>query len=82
MCVVPFVFVWKGPRLRELSGFCRALREGRERAAQQSEEEGARAGTMEMGMGVIEGILAGDGGSVSGGSGGGSKEVGNGGGGV
>lgn len=39
MCVIPFVFIWKGERLRELSGFCRALREARERVAREKERD-------------------------------------------
>lgn len=44
MCIIPFVFIWKGERLRELSGFCRALREARERVAREKEREVAGAG--------------------------------------
>lgn len=41
MCAIPFVFIWKGERLRELSGFCRALREARERVAREKERDAA-----------------------------------------
>ena len=39
MCVIPFIFVWKGPSLRESSPFCIALRERREEMQRKAEEQ-------------------------------------------
>ena len=39
MCVIPFVFVWKGPVLRERSPFCIALRERRAEMQRKAEEQ-------------------------------------------
>lgn len=38
MCAIPFVFIWKGERLREASGFCRLLKMARA----EREEQGRR----------------------------------------
>lgn len=42
MCVIPFVFIWKGPSLRARSRFCVALRERREEMHRKAEEERQR----------------------------------------
>uniref|UniRef100_A0A0B7KHD1 Major facilitator superfamily (MFS) profile domain-containing protein n=1 Tax=Bionectria ochroleuca TaxID=29856 RepID=A0A0B7KHD1_BIOOC len=42
MCVIPFVFIWKGPVIREKSKFCIALRERREEIHRRAERERER----------------------------------------
>lgn len=42
MCIIPFVFMWKGPSIRARSKFCIALRERREEIARKTEEERLR----------------------------------------
>ncbi|CAN8104551.1 unnamed protein product [Discula destructiva] len=39
MCVIPFVFIWKGEKLREASGFCRMLRAAREATEKEASRE-------------------------------------------
>jgi MFS family permease len=39
MCVIPFIFFWKGPRIRAKSKFCQALRVRREEMARKAEEQ-------------------------------------------
>ncbi|RYO95792.1 hypothetical protein DL765_011754 [Monosporascus sp. GIB2] len=46
MCVIPFIFFWKGERLRAGSKFCMALREKKlemERNEEEEQEKGDRA---------------------------------------
>jgi hypothetical protein len=43
MCVIPFVFIWKGPSIRARSKFCIALSERRDELARKVEEERQRA---------------------------------------
>ncbi|KJZ80216.1 hypothetical protein HIM_00066 [Hirsutella minnesotensis 3608] len=38
MCVIPFVFIWKGPSIRSRSRFCIALRERKEEMQRKAEE--------------------------------------------
>ncbi|TDZ67340.1 Citrinin biosynthesis cluster MFS transporter mrr1 [Colletotrichum trifolii] len=42
MCVIPFVFIWKGEKIREGSRFCAALRERKEELERKVEEGRAR----------------------------------------
>ncbi|VUC22781.1 unnamed protein product [Clonostachys rosea] len=42
MCIIPFVFIWKGPVIRENSKFCIALRERREEIHRRAERERER----------------------------------------
>ncbi|OAQ80291.1 bicyclomycin resistance protein [Purpureocillium lilacinum] len=42
MCVIPFVFIWKGPKIRSKSRFCIALRERKEEMLRKAEEERQR----------------------------------------
>ena len=42
MCLIPFIFLWKGPDIRAKSKFCIALRERREEIARRVEEERLR----------------------------------------
>ncbi|KAK5991424.1 putative MFS-type transporter [Cladobotryum mycophilum] len=39
MCIIPFIFIWKGPNSRARSPFCMILRERREELLQEAEEE-------------------------------------------
>ncbi|KAF4126391.1 Fungal trichothecene efflux pump (TRI12) [Geosmithia morbida] len=39
MCVIPIIFIWKGPSIRARSKFCIALTEKREHVARKLEEE-------------------------------------------
>ncbi|KAK3196562.1 hypothetical protein K4F52_000444 [Lecanicillium sp. MT-2017a] len=43
MCVIPFVFIWKGPSIRNRSRFCIALRERKEEMLRKEEENRQRA---------------------------------------
>ncbi|RFU30930.1 hypothetical protein B7463_g5429, partial [Scytalidium lignicola] len=42
MCVIPFIFIWKGPTIRSRSRFCIALRERKEEMQRRLEEERQR----------------------------------------
>lgn len=42
MCIIPFIFIWKGPSIRRRSRFCIALRERKEEMLRKAEEERAR----------------------------------------
>ncbi|QUC17031.1 uncharacterized protein UV8b_01272 [Ustilaginoidea virens] len=42
MCVIPFLFIWKGPGIRERSSFCIALKEQKEKT-QQTRQDARRA---------------------------------------
>ena len=42
MCIIPFIFIWKGPSIRARSKFCIALRERREEMARKAEEDRLR----------------------------------------
>ncbi|CEI70112.1 unnamed protein product [Fusarium venenatum] len=42
MCFIPFVFIWKGPRIRARSKFCIALRERKVEMQRKEEEAKAR----------------------------------------
>ncbi|KAJ4155003.1 hypothetical protein LMH87_000269 [Akanthomyces muscarius] len=42
MCIIPFVFIWKGEAIRARSKFCVALRERREKLARRAEERRLR----------------------------------------
>lgn len=53
MCIVPFVFIWKGERLREASGFCRSLKAAKMEAARWEVEMG------KTGAGGGRGVVAG-----------------------
>lgn len=44
MCVIPFVFIWKGSVIRRRSRFCLALRERKEELYRIAQEERAREG--------------------------------------
>lgn len=48
MCIIPFVFIWKGPSIRSRSPFCIALRERKEEMMRKSEEEEARRERAEL----------------------------------
>lgn len=39
MCVIPFIFIWKGPSIRARSKFCIALQERREELQRKTQEE-------------------------------------------
>ena len=39
MCVIPFVFLWQGDRIRANSGFCIALRQRKEEMARKIDEQ-------------------------------------------
>ena len=43
MCVIPFVFIWKGPTIRAGSKFCLELKKQKEELAHKSEKESQRA---------------------------------------
>lgn len=43
MCFIPFVFIWKGPSIRNRSRFCIALRERKEEMLRKQEEDKRRA---------------------------------------
>ena len=42
MCLIPFIFIWKGPSIRARSKFCLALKERKEAMMRKEEEERAR----------------------------------------
>jgi MFS family permease len=42
MCVIPFLFIWKGPVIRSKSRFCIALRERKEEMMRKEEEQRRR----------------------------------------
>lgn len=42
MCVIPFIFIWKGPDIRRRSPFCIALRERKEEMQRRADQERAR----------------------------------------
>lgn len=42
MCIIPFIFIWKGPSIRRRSRFCIALRERKEEMLRKAEEDRAR----------------------------------------
>ncbi|CAM1509146.1 Fc.00g028850.m01.CDS01 [Cosmosporella sp. VM-42] len=42
MCIVPFIFIWKGPSIRKRSPFCIALQERKRAMQRRAEEEKAR----------------------------------------
>lgn len=42
MCVIPFVFIWKGPDIRARSRFCIALKERKEEMLRRAEEDKQR----------------------------------------
>lgn len=42
MCVIPFIFIWKGPAMRSRSLFCIALRERREELQRKADEDRLR----------------------------------------
>ncbi|ROV97434.1 hypothetical protein VMCG_06853 [Cytospora schulzeri] len=44
MCAIPFIFIWKGEKLRAGSRFCTAIREGKEEMARRAEAQRLRAG--------------------------------------
>ncbi|POR31741.1 Polyamine transporter 3 [Tolypocladium paradoxum] len=39
MCVIPFIFIWKGPSIRSRSRFCIALMERKEKMQRRAEED-------------------------------------------
>lgn len=43
MCIIPFIFIWKGPSIRKKSPFCIALQERKEQLARRAQEQKARA---------------------------------------
>lgn len=43
MCFIPFIFIWKGPSIRQRSPFCIALKERKEEMLRRAEEEKQRA---------------------------------------
>lgn len=43
MCVIPFIFIWKGPSIRKKSPFCIALLERKEQIARRAQEQKERA---------------------------------------
>ncbi|KUI53330.1 Polyamine transporter 2 [Cytospora mali] len=59
MCAIPFVFIWKGERIRAGSKFCIALQERKEEMARRTEEQRRKA---EKAEGDGGGVLAGEGG--------------------
>lgn len=44
MCVIPFVFIWKGETLRAGSRFCNVLRERKEEMIRRGEQQVQKAG--------------------------------------
>ncbi|KAJ2968839.1 hypothetical protein NQ176_g8984 [Zarea fungicola] len=42
MCIIPFIFIWKGEAIRARSKFCVALRERREKLARREERRRLR----------------------------------------
>lgn len=42
MCVIPFIFIWKGPYIRARSPFCIALKEQKEQARKREEDQHRR----------------------------------------
>ncbi|KAH7249322.1 hypothetical protein FSOLCH5_014883 [Fusarium solani] len=48
MCIIPFVFIWKGPSIRARSRFCIALRERKEEMQRKEDEARARLERIEL----------------------------------
>ncbi|KAM5345730.1 hypothetical protein ACJ41O_011591 [Fusarium nematophilum] len=48
MCVIPFVFIWKGPSIRARSRFCIALRERKEEMQRRADQDKARRERIEL----------------------------------
>ncbi|RSM03239.1 hypothetical protein CDV31_010583 [Fusarium ambrosium] len=48
MCIIPFVFIWKGPSIRARSRFCIALRERKEEMQRREDEARARLERIEL----------------------------------
>ncbi|WAO89204.1 MFS domain-containing protein [Fusarium falciforme] len=48
MCIIPFVFIWKGPSIRARSRFCIALRERKEEMQRKEGEARARLERIEL----------------------------------
>ncbi|KAF4460933.1 Polyamine transporter 3 [Fusarium albosuccineum] len=48
MCIIPFVFIWKGPSIRARSRFCIALRERKEEMQRREDEARARRERIEL----------------------------------
>lgn len=59
MCIIPFLFIWKGEKLRAGSRFCTAIRERKEEMAHRAEDQRRRAERVGGGKGVV-GMLVGD----------------------
>ncbi|KAK4163016.1 putative polyamine transporter [Cladorrhinum sp. PSN259] len=53
MCVIPFVFLWQGDRIRANSKFCIALRERREANAKRIEDQRRRSAAKLLSMSVV-----------------------------
>ncbi|KAF5016205.1 hypothetical protein F66182_12188, partial [Fusarium sp. NRRL 66182] len=49
MCIIPFVFIWKGPDIRARSEFCIALRERKKEMQRKENEIRARKEPIELG---------------------------------
>ncbi|EFZ02209.1 MFS transporter [Metarhizium robertsii] len=49
MCVIPFIFIWKGPSIRARSKFCIALREQKEEMQRRADAQRARLERMRAG---------------------------------
>lgn len=56
MCAIPFVFIWKGGKIRAGSRFCTAIQERKEEMARRVEEQSRR---MRKVGGDAGGVLAG-----------------------
>lgn len=54
MCAIPFLFLWKGDRLREGSKFCRYLKEKKEKELAELEEERDRGRLRRSGEKEVE----------------------------
>lgn len=50
VCIIPFIFIWKGERIRAGSRFCIALKERKEEMERRVEEE-------RVGNGEVNGVL-------------------------
>jgi hypothetical protein len=44
VCIIPFIFIWKGERIRAGSRFCIALRERKEEMERRVEEQRCKEG--------------------------------------
>ncbi|KAK8036936.1 MFS general substrate transporter [Apiospora marii] len=51
MCGIPFVFIWKGERIRAGSRFCAELKRRKEEMERKAEEEARRWRTRRSGSG-------------------------------